>query len=77
MPSRSKASGSFPFALFTLKLPLISDFCNFSVVLVVVYLIHGEIIVGKFNNLTTGILTIVASVLYLVNLIMAVLYLRD
>ena len=48
-----------------------------SVVLVVVYLIHGEIVVNEFDNLTSGILTIVAVVFLLINLIMSIVYLRD
>jgi len=44
--------------------------------LVLVYLIHGEIVVREFKDATTGVLTIIAVILWLVNLAMSVIYLR-
>jgi len=45
--------------------------------LVLVYLVHGEIIVGEFKNKTTGVLTIVGVVSWLLNLVISIIYLRD
>ncbi|XP_063680042.1 uncharacterized protein LOC134815434 [Bolinopsis microptera] len=46
-------------------------------VLVLVYLIHGEIVVGEFNNVVSGVLTIVAVIFFLINMVMSVLYIRS
>ncbi|XP_063680033.1 uncharacterized protein LOC134815426 [Bolinopsis microptera] len=45
--------------------------------LLVVFLVWGIIVVGEFKEVLPGVLTIVAVVLFLINLIMSVLYIRS